>query len=536
MRSETLNEPPASRQLFSLQEQHLLRNRTRGLYENGKNGGLAMQGRRFSHAWLRGAAIVGGLVVAVAVMAWYGLNGGAQFLASRRAQVEECNVVLSGSATMGRRLAPALVSDFLAHGGYEVDAVAREGPDLVRISGRRDPYRCTVRVRTSESTNGFVDLANGAALIALSSRPILPADMARLQGRGAGDFEHDRALAEHVLGYDAVAIVVNDANPATDVSLDQLRRIVIGIDPNWIDFGGLNEPIHVYGPRELAGADDFPNDLVRSGARAWASAWARPNFHVPADDAATIDAIARDPRAIGFASVAFRHSGQGVHDLRVNAGGAGAAPTTSAVRSQAYSVMRRLFLYVRPRDMRENRFARAFIAYATSPNAYARIEEVGFFPLRPEVAAEAQFVRAIGCRIGAPEAATLASLLHGATRSETVLRFRANTTELDEAARANVERIAPSLTAALAAGGQVTLVGHSDAGGEATDNRALGLERAIAARAALEARGVLGVRVESAGEMCPLADTESIAGRRRNRRVEIWIRSVQAEPSSGGAR
>ena len=69
-------------------------------------------------------------------------------------------------------------------------------------------------------------------------------------------------------------------------------------------------------------------------------------------------------------------------------------------------------------------------------------------------------------------------------------------------------------------------MGHSDIEGAATDNRALALERAMAARAAFETHGVMGMQVESAGEMCPVADTESAAGRRLNRRVEIWVRSA----------
>ena len=88
---------------------------------------------------------------------------------------------------------------------------------------------------------------------------------------------------------------------------------------------------------------------------------------------------------------------------------------------------------------------------------------------------------------------------------------------------------------AIGAGGQVMLVGHSDIEGASTANRALALERALAARAAFEARGVFGMQVESAGEMCPVADTESAAGRRLNRRVEIWIRSAR-QGSSGSAR
>jgi phosphate transport system substrate-binding protein len=494
-----------------------------------------MQGQGFPFARLRAAVVVVGIIAAIAVMAWYWRNGGAQVFASRSNETEECGVVLSGSSTVGLELAPALISDFLARGGYEVEPIAHEDRNLVRITGRRGDYRCSVRVRTSESTNGFRDLADGAALIAMSSRPITPAEIERMRESRAGDFASERALAEHAIAHDAVAIIVHADNPAAEVTIDQVRGIAIGAARNWIDYGGRNAPILIHAPLELAGADDYPNDLVRSTARFWGDAPSRSYVRLAADDTATIEAVAREPNGLGFVSAAFRRDGQRVRDLRINAGGVATAPTRSALSSRAYPIVRRVFFYVRPNDMRENPFAHAFLAYAASAEAFARIEEMGFIALRPEAVAEADFVRQIGCRIGVPEAATLASMLRGATRSETILRFSANTTQFDAPAAAAIERIAPDLAAEIAAGGQVTLVGHSDIQGTVADNRALALERAIAARTAFEARGVFGMHVESAGEVCPVADTESAAGRRLNRRVEIWVRSAE-QGSSGSAR
>ena len=494
-----------------------------------------MNGQGFPFARLRAAVVLVGIIAAVAIMAWYWRNGGAQVFASRSNEIEECDVVLSGSSTVGLELAPALVSDFLARGGYEVEPIAREDRNLIRITGRRGDYRCNVRVRTSESTNGFRDLADGAALIAMSSRPITPAEIERMREIGVGDFESERALAEHAIAHDAVAVIVHADNPATEVAIDQVRRIAIGIAENWIDYGGPNAPIRIYAPLELAGADDYPNDLVRSTARFWGDAASRSYFRPADDDAAAIEAVARDPNGLGFVSAAFRRDGQRVRDLRINAGGVAAAPTRSALSSRSYPIVRRVFFYVRPADMRENQFASAFVAYAASAEAFARIEEKGFIALRREAVAEADFVRQIGCRLGVPEAATLARVLRGATRSETILRFHANTPEFDAAAASDIERIAPELAAEIGAGGQVMLVGHSDIEGASTANRALALERALAARAAFEARGVFGMQVESAGEMCPVADTESAAGRRLNRRVEIWVRSAR-QGSSGSAR
>jgi phosphate transport system substrate-binding protein len=55
----------------------------------------------------------------------------------------------------------------------------------------------------------------------------------------------------------------------------------------------------------------------------------------------------------------------------------------------------------------------------------------------------------------------------------------------------------------------------------------LALRRAIAVRETLEAYGLFGVVVESAGEHCPAGDNQTEEGRERNRRVELWARPAQ---------
>lgn len=76
----------------------------------------------------------------------------------------------------------------------------------------------------------------------------------------------------------------------------------------------------------------------------------------------------------------------------------------------------------------------------------------------------------------------------------------------------------------------VSVVGHSDSVGNAEANRALARRRAAAVADHLAARGVQRGRlvVDSRGELEPIADNATEAGRAQNRRVEIVIRPVAA--------
>ena len=86
---------------------------------------------------------------------------------------------------------------------------------------------------------------------------------------------------------------------------------------------------------------------------------------------------------------------------------------------------------------------------------------------------------------------------------------------------ATIRRCVTMMTKASAA--TLTVVGHTDSRGSDAYNDVLGLARAQAVRQAIIAAGVDPGRVQaiSAGEREPVDDNATLAGRRRNRRVEF---------------
>lgn len=71
----------------------------------------------------------------------------------------------------------------------------------------------------------------------------------------------------------------------------------------------------------------------------------------------------------------------------------------------------------------------------------------------------------------------------------------------------------------------VLLQGHTDASGNASRNLSLSEQRAVAVREALVGLGVAQdrIRAEGMGESKPIASNDSVQGRSRNRRVEIYL-------------
>lgn len=104
------------------------------------------------------------------------------------------------------------------------------------------------------------------------------------------------------------------------------------------------------------------------------------------------------------------------------------------------------------------------------------------------------------------------------------LYFELESDQLTEESRAALPEILRAVGTRAAA--EVTVIGHTDASGDAIANHELGLKRATAVRALLVANGLdpALVEVSSHGEGDPLISTPDGTPEPRNRRVEITIK------------
>jgi phosphate transport system substrate-binding protein len=477
-----------------------------------------LNGRTF---WMAGGLVA---VVSIAALAWIWRQGGVTLPGSAgvAAATEVCDARVTAGSAFFPTLAQDLSTGFLTASGYEVSSPVQAAEDSIAITGRRADTQCTITLRAATSTQAFADLAAGTAEVALSMRPITDRDQAALAGAGAGDFVREQALAEHLLAYDAVAIVTHAANTTTEITVDQVRDIGAGLIGSWAPISGVDAPLTLYVPVDGTSPSDYPNDLTPVRHPVLESmherATALPN------EGAILAAIRADPSGVTAISSAFARDTTGIRVIPMRNGPAAHEPTLEAVRSGAYPLMRRFFAYVRPESMRSSVFAQRFIAFLESDAARETIMASGLFPpdIRSRAGQQSQVAGA--CIFGTLEAAAVAAATAGASRVGEPLRFEGNSLTLDTASLARVSELAGSVEAQLQAGATGVLIGHADTSGSAPENRQLALRRAIAVREAFERAGVFGLVAESAGEMCFNRENASEDGRRANQRVELWLR------------
>lgn len=130
--------------------------------------------------------------------------------------------------------------------------------------------------------------------------------------------------------------------------------------------------------------------------------------------------------------------------------------------------------------------------------------------------------------------------MDGADRLSFTFRFQDGSAELDRHSQDNLQDLAQLLETGAFRGQALILAGFSDGSGDAKANLALSRDRAVQVLLSLK-QAAPGVpedqlpRVEALGEAMPMACDETAAGRRLNRRVELWARPafVTDSPPSG---
>lgn len=330
-------------------------------------------------------------------------------------------------------------------------------------------------------------------------------------------------FGSRILALDAMVPVVSPENPMPRLSTRDLASILSGDTANWAQIGGPDMPIVLHG---LGAEDPLQAALSARLGRAIAPSIAHP-------DLATLEtAVQADPWAI---AVSLRAASAGARPLPLtDSCGFPLLPSSLAVKAEDYPLALPLFLVTPKRRL--PLLVREFLDFLATPQAQAAIAVTGFVDRQPErQPMTADGLRLINAIKGAGEETTLADLqrltevMDGAERLSLTFRFQDGSSTLDAHSRDNLNDLARLIETDVFRNTQLILAGFSDGSGAAATNLALSQERAQGVLAQLRvllpglAEGALP-QVLAFGEALPMACDETAAGRRLNRRVEVWLK------------
>jgi PiT family inorganic phosphate transporter len=414
---------------------------------------------------------------------------------------------LHGSNTIGAELAPSLAAAFLRKvGGTEVERTKDAGGHAwvvtAKLAGQSHPAE--IDIDAAGSATAFEDLEKRACDIGMASRTISEAEAQKLLAAGLGDLR--TPVTENVIGVDGIAVIVNPQNSLRSTTVDALAKMFDGETTSWPPGAAVQGPVNVIARDDKSGTYDTFKTLVLGGHTLSASAKRL------ADSEALSAAVAADPQAIGFVGMA---SIGRAAPIAVSDGGATAiVPSRFTVGTEDYPLTRRLYLYAPQPALHP--LASQFISFAQSPEGQAIVGQLGFVDL---AATEKDAEPCTSCP---PK---YVDLTRGAKRLSLNFRFRVGSSTLDSRGERDIARLATLVKAQRDP--HVELLGFSDSQGSGDANMQLSRERAKVVADRLGAYGVTADVIEAFGDAMPVASNDSPAGRDRNRRVEVWLKSAR---------
>jgi glucose/mannose transport system substrate-binding protein len=112
----------------------------------------------------------------------------------------------------------------------------------------------------------------------------------------------------------------------------------------------------------------------------------------------------------------------------------------------------------------------------------------------------------------------------GAGKLNIIFHFRSGSTQLDNKALGDMDRLVSLLQSPTYRGKNLLLFGFSDSAGGNRLNSTISKERATSVAQELQRRGISPSLVASYGKALPIATNDTREGREQNRRVEVWLR------------
>jgi phosphate transport system substrate-binding protein len=270
---------------------------------------------------------------------------------------------------LGALFAAALAPQAARAGGN----ITVKGSDTMVILGQRwaEEYMkknpgTAIQVTGGGSGTGISALINGTTDICQSSRSIKSTEKEKLRDRFA------TTGVEIPVARDGLSVYVNESNPISELTMDQLKQIFTGKVTNWKELGGADAKIIPYSRENSSGTYVFFKEHVLQNADYTPRAQAMPGT------AAVVNAVAREKQSIGYGGAAYA---KGIKVLKVkkDAGSPAIAPDKATVVAGSYPLSRPLFFYLRNKPTGD---LKSFVDWVLAGEGQAVVDKVGYFPIK----------------------------------------------------------------------------------------------------------------------------------------------------------
>lgn len=239
---------------------------------------------------------------------------------------------------------------------------------------REERPEVAIAVTGGGSGTGIAALINGTVDIANASREMKDGEIEQARAKGIEPIEH-------LVAIDALAIIVNPANPVERLTIDQLADIFTGRITNWAELGGDDADIILVSRETNSGTHVyFLDEVVRKGDGENKDIFAPQTMLMPSSVGITSE-IQRNPHAIGYDGLGYVTDHEKVIAVAEDAGAPFVLPTVQTGADGSYPIARGMFMYTAGEPAGE---IADFIAWIMGPAGQQIVADLGFVPLTKE--------------------------------------------------------------------------------------------------------------------------------------------------------
>ena len=229
----------------------------------------------------------------------------------------------------------------------------------------------SISITGGGSGTGIAALINNTAQLANASRAIKEEERQAALANGIDPYEI-------VIDRDAIAIIVNHANPVEQLTLQQLSDIYAGKIDNWREVGGDDRPIVRLSRETNSGTHVyFLETVLRLGDSKSTLLFDPRTLLLPSSEGITTE-VRDNPNAIGYDGLGYvTHE---VKVLRIASDPAGpyVLPSAQSVNEGTYPISRDLYMYSNgaPQGL-----LKTYVDWILSPTAQDIVLDLGFVPV-----------------------------------------------------------------------------------------------------------------------------------------------------------
>lgn len=237
-----------------------------------------------------------------------------------------------------------------------------------------DNPQVNISVTGGGSSVGIAALINGEVMVANSSRALKEEELSLIAERGID-------LKTIIVARDGLSVIVNQNNSIEELSIDQLADIYSGKITNWVDVGGNDSEISLYGRQSTSGTYGFFRESVIQGDYAASMKGMEGNQ-------AIIDGVVNDTEGIGYVGVGYLKddAGNQKQDVKViplisSFSEIAISPfDTSSVKAGLYPLFRPIYQFINGNPAPESDLKK-FLEFEISPAGQDLVIKAGFFQI-----------------------------------------------------------------------------------------------------------------------------------------------------------